>query len=731
MQEQSSASTYWFVGAAFNHNEDQTQRFIAEGIWQNDNTDRYLDLVKSMRPGDRIAIKAAYIRKKGFNFETHGNFVSVMGIKATGTILENAGDGRNIKVAWIPVDPIREWYFYTYQRTVWKIVPGNWHNDALIAFTFDGQEQDIARFRNDAFWCQRFGDIDERNRKFIWTTFYEAVADGLRSFKEKRSELIERINDMASRVECMSYLHDMDATGLLVPLEDICPFTIMGIFNRGTTDQNRKEAARELAKILDVQVPVPTSFEGIPVLNQQKSMFFGYNRSRKLGDIDALWSLFDKALDFADMDDADTRSDFVEAYSDASNVHCVGWNLTMGLYWVRPWTFPTLDKQSQAYISGKLGIEIGRNGAKHRCSPDDYLAVLDLLKVRFLEDKYPVHSFPELSLAAWQYRKPEIVIDDSSIKNLADEDDSEEISDEQPKDPPERYTLDSVVVDGCFLTRARLESILQALKLKKNLIVQGPPGTGKTWLAKRLGYALIGEKDESRLRAVQFHPNLSYEDFVRGYRPTGQGKLELVDGPMMQMVEAASKKPNDPHVLVIEEINRGNPAQVFGEMLTLIEADKHTPDEALELSYPRTPGERVSVPENLYIIGTMNIADRSLALVDFALRRRFAFIELDVTFGEAWRSWVHSKISISETFLDDIARRMSDLNATIENDPNLKRQFKIGHSYLTPSNKNDIQDPVAWYRQVVETQIGPLLDEYWYDQLDMAREAKEKLLAGI
>ena len=140
-------------------------------------------------------------------------------------------------------------------------------------------------------------------------------------------------------------------------------------------------------------------------------------------------------------------------------------------------------------------------------------------------------------------------------------------------------------------------------------------------------------KNLDQLKAVQFHPNLSYEDFVRGWRPSGEGKLALIDGPFMEAINIA-KNSSTPYVVVIEEINRGNPAQIFGEMLTLLEADKRNSDEGLELSYRKSDDERVYIPENLYVIGTMNIADRSLALVDLALRRRFAFIESFFFFQE-------------------------------------------------------------------------------------------------
>jgi 5-methylcytosine-specific restriction protein B len=183
--------------------------------------------------------------------------------------------------------------------------------------------------------------------------------------------------------------------------------------------------------------------------------------------------------------------------------------------------------------------------------------------------------------------------------------------------------------------------------------------------------------------------------------------------------------------VVIEEINRGNPAQIFGEMLTLLEADKRTPTEALELSYRRSENERVFIPDNLYVIGTMNVADRSLALVDLALRRRFAFINLEPIFGEVWRNWVHQKSGISIATLEDIEQRLLVLNNDISTDSTLGAQFKIGHSYVTPAFSTTIDDAQEWFKQVVSTEIGPLLDEYWFDDLDRSRKAQDVLIAGM
>jgi 5-methylcytosine-specific restriction protein B len=266
--------------------------------------------------------------------------------------------------------------------------------------------------------------------------------------------------------------------------------------------------------------------------------------------------------------------------------------------------------------------------------------------------------------------------------------------------------------------------------MKKNLILQGSPGTGKTWLARRLAFALVGQKDDSKLRVVQFHPNLSYEDFVRGWRPTGDGKLSLVDGVFMETIKAASKDPASKFVVVIEEINRGNPAQIFGEMLTLLEAGKRTPNEAIELCYPDADGTRrpVHIPENLHVIGTMNIADRSLALVDLALRRRFAFVTLEPRMDNAWHDWVVNKCGVEPDLVADIRDRMAKLNQRIADD--LGNQFRIGHSYVTPSQPLEPGDTKRWFTQVVETEIGPLLEEYWFDSPKRAKEACELLVQG-
>ena len=726
----------WFVGASYGGTDDQLPRFLAEGIWENGYDDKLLDVVRSMRPGERIAIKSSYTRKHGLPFDSRGRAVSVMGIKAVGTITENLNDGKRVKVDWAKVEPVREWYFYTHRATIWRVLPGEWMNDALIAFAFDDKPQDVDRFRNEPFWRERYGTTSPEKQRFEWTDFYEAVAEKLLAHADDRTPLIEGIHEIASRVPGLTYLQDKFPDGTSGPLRDICPFTTMGTFNRSMTDANRKTIAGELAKLLGVTVPVPLSFEGIPVLNNQRSWFFAYADKRGAGDIDALWKVFVAASKMVDGDQLDTRDAFIRAYDEATQVWGVAWNLSTGLYWAHPWEFLTLDSQSRHYINKRLGLNVAISGQQGPCDGRAYLKLLDDLRSRFGEDGYPVHSFPDLSLASWMYKDPvdePVPAGDIGTNAGAEQETEGEVREAfQVAAPIAPYSVEDILKDGCFLERAEIDRLLDRLRTKKNLILQGPPGTGKTWLAKRLAFALMGQKDDSKVRAVQFHPNLSYEDFVRGWRPTGEGKLSLADGVFMEAIKAASKDPSSKFVVVIEEINRGNPAQIFGELLTLLEAGKRTPNEALELCYPDADGKRrpVHIPENLYVVGTMNIADRSLALVDLALRRRFAFVGLEPRLGQVWRDWVVKDCAVDPGLVADIERRIAELNDQIATDARLGKQFRIGHSYVTPAHRLEAGDTKKWFQQVVDTEIGPLLDEYWFDAPDEAQKAIARLTQG-
>ena len=288
------------------------------------------------------------------------------------------------------------------------------------------------------------------------------------------------------------------------------------------------------------------------------------------------------------------------------------------------------------------------------------------------------------------------------------------------------YTKENFLED-VYISSSDYDALCGVLEHKKNIIFQGAPGVGKTFSAKRLAYSIMGEVDDDRIGFVQFHQNYSYEDFVMGYKPNSEGGFDLQRGIFYKFCIKAANDPNRPYFFIIDEINRGNLSKIFGELLMLIEKDyrfdyKEGKGTKITLAYS---DERFAVPANLYIIGMMNTADRSLAMIDYALRRRFSFYPMKPGFDSDGFKQYQEELG-NEKF-NALIEKVKELNKAIVDDGSLGSGFEIGHSYFC--NQEEIAN--SWLQAVVNYEIIPMLEEYWFDNKDKVDEWSEKLKKTI
>lgn len=297
------------------------------------------------------------------------------------------------------------------------------------------------------------------------------------------------------------------------------------------------------------------------------------------------------------------------------------------------------------------------------------------------------------------------------------EDTSEEVSEQKEIKYP-LYSKDDFL-NEVYMDEDTYNTLTELLEAKYNVILQGAPGVGKTFAAKRLAYSIMGQKDTSRVAMVQFHQSYSYEDFIQGYRPSKDG-FELENGTFYKFCKEAEEDNERPYFFIIDEINRGNLSKILGELMMLIEKDKR--GEKIKLLYSN---EWFTVPQNVRIIGMMNTADRSLALMDYALRRRFAFFDFAPAFSsEGFKNYLAEKNSQK---LESLITAVESLNNTISSDASLGDGFRIGHSYFCTDG--EITD--EWLKSVVEYEVIPLIKEYWFDEPTKVRDWSATLRSAI
>ena len=558
--------------------------------------------------------------------------------------------------------------------------------------------------------------------QFDWVDFYKEFAFKLVSYKEKRAELIQKVKAIYQMTGISMPTLDKDNN-----IMDIDPFTIFGLFNKGLKNENRIKILTAIAELFELSHDIPTSFDSIPVLNKQNAIYYLFYTDRGDSDIDDLWELFVATLAYSENSTSENKDYFSRYFDKVINRKNNGnAKVTMGLYWIASNSFLNIDRPNKEYIyeSGKLPLELVHKLPRihSKISASDYFSIVESLKNYLDSPQSELKNFNELSFAAWKSKQ---VKKEKQAKNEVTE------SSAPRYDLPSEDTKESEKVDTSYTREDFLKEVFVSaddydrlatiLRLKKNIILEGAPGVGKTFTADRLAYSLMGEKAIDRVKMVQFHQSYSYEDFIMGFRPSASG-FELRKGPFYQFCKQAEGDESNDYFFIIDEINRGNLSKIFGELFMLIEMDKRGRD--LQLLYS---DEQFSIPENLYIIGMMNTADRSLAMLDFALRRRFAFFELKPGFNSDGFKDYQSNLQNDQ--FDTLLNTVKNLNEIIASDESLGEGFCIGHSYFCNLTPNSIDQQVL--SSIVEYELIPLLKEYWFDEPSLVREWSSNLRSAI
>lgn len=545
-------------------------------------------------------------------------------------------------------------------------------------------------------------DLVMKEKDYTWINFYMEFADKLLEYKDNQEELISKIVKTYDKIGIkMPTLERDENERSIIPYE-IDPFTVFAFFNKGITNENRMKIINGIKEEFSILSDVPQEFPGIPVVNNMKATFYYFSRGRQKDDIPNLWKVFESAMKLTKNNSPENRQDFIKYYDRVIKQKGIRWNITMALYWIRPYDFINLDGKNRSFLSNpNIFSEEISNEAKNLKNPpegEDYLKLCTLCKDYL--DKTEFNNFAELSAAAY-----------------VDQEDTDTEDDTGETSQYLEYSIEEFL-NEVYINEKDYFTVVNLLKNKKNLIIQGAPGVGKTFMAKRLAYSLIGETNFDRVMMVQFHQSYSYEDFIMGFRPTKEG-FELKNGTFYKFCKKAELDNENDYFFIIDEINRGNLSKIFGELFMLIESDKRGEDNKIQLLYS---DELFCIPENVYIIGLMNTADRSLAMIDYALRRRFAFFDLKPGFQS--RGFKEYQEKINDSQFDDLIKVIEQLNDDIKNDDSLGEGFRIGHSFFCDLSLDDLEEKMKF---IVEYEIIPLIKEYWFDEEDKINEWSDKL----
>ena len=556
----------------------------------------------------------------------------------------------------------------------------------------------VRQIRNDANKSAFFELIGEYRPEDSWVPFHLEVG---RKLIEGEWWLDENRDDM---IDLIQQLREADPSGTTEVNATFDPFNLYQAFCQRDYGSSRERCFEVLRDKLSLEADLPSTDSRIWSIPSSRRVKVTLRDER----LDAFWDMFRAAIEMDPANDPMCREEFAERYN---RVHAAGdrgqwWRiLSTWLHLIDPTKFVHLHRLEKLGVLDelRLGYYAGGGGGGWA---DGYVRAL--VRARELADQ------AGLTLLALN--------NELTTREMLYPDEAASPGGSEP------YTLDHMLNDGLFFEPSKLQRILDRFLDKKNLILQGPPGVGKTFVTRRLAYALMGERADRRIRNVQFHQSYSYEEFVQGYRPTTNAndelKFELQDGTFLGLCDEARDKPDDRYVMVIDEINRGNLSRVFGELLSMIENDKRGDGFMIRLA----GGNEFWVPENVYILGTMNLADRSLAGMDYAMRRRFAFVTLKPQFGESvFVDWLSDR-DVPPEMITRINDRMLALNNVIGTDTSLGRNFAVGHSYFCDITDGGEDDWERWYREIVETEIRPLLEEYWFDDLGKADGEVGKLL---